>query len=150
MAANAKYIDALNRDIQSEHNYNELLEMLCEHLRRLSEYSIEKQRATTGSLQRFSFIDLTKDRRIVTTGSKHYETSTPRKVPLYEETLGLAKQLRNANAIGDVNACIDNLEWPSKQFKGALITAMKKALSPTPRTRSRSRSRGGNKTRSKR
>lgn len=148
--ANAKYIDALNRDIQSEHNYNELLEMLCEHLRRLSEYSIEKHRATPGSMQRFSFIDMTKERRIVTTGPKHYETSTPRKVPLYVETIDLAKQLRGANAIGDVNRCIDNLEWPSQQFKGALKTAIKKALSSTPRTRGRTRSRGGYKTRSKR
>jgi hypothetical protein len=116
MATNAEYMNALNNDIQSEHNYYELLEMLCEHLRRLSEYSNEKHCETTGSMQRFSFIDLTKERRIVATGPKHYETSASRKVPLYVETLDLAKQLRNANAIGDVNKCIDNLEWPSRQF----------------------------------
>ena len=145
--ANAKYIDALNRDIQSEHNYNELLEMLCEHLRRLSEFSIS-QRATPGLLQKYSFLDLTKERRTVRSGPNYYETATPRKVPLYVETLDLAKQLKGANAIKDVNACIDKLEWPSMQFKGGLKTAMKKALSSTPRTRSR-RS-GGNKTRSKR
>lgn len=150
--ANAKYINSLNRDVQSEHNNSELLEMLCKYLRRLSDFSIDKHRATPGSMHRFSFVDMTKERTIMANGPKHYETSTPRKVPLYVETLDLAKQLRGANAIGDVNACIDNLDWPSKQFKGALKTAMKKTLSSTPRTRSRSRSRsrGGNKTRSKR